>query len=341
MKTKLWVILSVTVVLLLSISIGVVHFVSSPEDVSTPVDTSEVDKPLDTTPPQESIHVPVLIGNTELSEERSALLEEGILAEIERLCTGTPKEDENGNFIADEHGVLVYEANCDVDYTEMKNNLAILINHFADRGYSNEAIFQIQRYYFHYARSFAKYEVEDILDKLELCFPKSGTTPMDLTKNAAEVFGHKREDGFPFVFEPPVEVADIKVVFFAVKAWGDTYLTDEQEALCIFSEWESGNENERNLEGWLHKIIREMSAFGYGEKEILVAQLLYAGSLAETEYRYDLIESLRLCIGLEQECTMEELKIAAQNTFDVNIEENVSLMDYMEGKTAYHAGGMK
>ena len=94
-------------------------------------------------------------------------------------------------------------------------------------------------------------------------------------------------------------------------------------------------ESERNLEGWLHKIVNEMCDFGYGEKDLVIAQLLYSGSLAETEYRHDLIEAIRMCIPSEKEPTIEELKVSVQEIFDVNIEDNVALMDYLEGVTAY------
>ena len=87
--------------------------------------------------------------------------------------------------------------------------------------------------------------------------------------------------------------------------------------------------------GWLHKIINEMSDFGYGEKELVIAQLLYSGSLAETEYRFDLVETIRTCIPLDKEPTIDELKASVQENFDVNIEDNVALMDYLEGVTAY------
>ena len=330
------IIIIIAIVLVISIGVTVAIIIANNEntkDVSDVVYSTIIsDTPIT---PNNSIKIPVFIGNTELSEERAELLEKGILTEIERLSTGTPKEDENGNFLTDEYGILMYESNCDVDYTEMQKNLAVIINYFADKNYSNEAIFQIQRYYFHYARSFAKYETKNVIEKMELCFPAGGTNPDDLTKKAEEIFGQIREDGFPFVFEAPVEIANIQVMFCAVKAWGNTVLKDDEETICIFDEIYSGNKIEQNLEGWLHKIINEMSLFGYGEKELIIAQLLYAGSLSETEYRYDLIDAMRMCISCEQEQSIEDLKVAVQTVFDVNVEYNIALMDYLEGLTVY------
>ena len=342
MLNNKYLIIIISIVLVVSIGVTVALVVINKDD--TPYLPDVTDDPIiSDTPitPDDPIQIPVFLGNAELSEDRAALLDKGIIAEIERLSTGTPKQDENGNFLVDDHGVLIYESNCDVDYGKMEKNLAVIINYFADKGYTDEAIFQIQRYYFHYARSFAKYETENVIEKMELCFPSEGTTPDDLTKKAEEVFGQIREDGFPFVFEAPVEIADIQVVFCAVKPWGDTVLREEKETLCIFDKVNSENEIDRNLEGWLHKIINEMSSFGYGEKELIIAQLLYAGSLSETEYRNDLIEAMRECISCEREQSIEELKVSVQNVFDVNIEDNVALIDYLEGLTVYAGGAIK
>jgi hypothetical protein len=136
-----------------------------------------------------------------------------------------------------------------------------------------------------------------------------------------------------------VQIADINVSFAYVKPWGNPSLISEREKLCIFNDFYSGNESERNLEGWLHKILNEMCDYDYGEKEIVVAQLLYVGSLAETEYRYDLLEAIRACFPVDKEPTVDELKSSVQINFDVNIEDNVALIDYMEGETAYGNGG--
>lgn len=327
------------IILVLSIGVTVALVVTNNDD--TPDTPDVTDEPIiSDTPitPDDPIQIPVFLGNTELTEERAVLLDRGILSEIERLKTGVPKEDDEGNYLTDEHGILIYESSYVVDYPDMETNLAVIINHFADKGYTNEAIIQIQRYYFHFARTFTEYDTEELFEKIALCFPAEGTTPDELTLKAEEVFGQIRDDGFRFVFEEPDTIAEIQVVFCDVKPCGNTALTEDKEALCIFNEWYTENESERNLEGWLHKIINEMCDFGYGEKEIVIAQLLYAGSLSETEYRYDLIEAIRGCVSVEEEPTIEKLKLDVQATFDVNIEDNVALIDYLEGATVYAKG---
>lgn len=332
-------IIIVAIVLVVSIGVTVALVVANNNDTPDTPDVSD-DPIISDTPitPDNPIQVPVFLGNTELSEERSALLDSGILAEIERLKTGVPKEDENGSYLTDEHGILIYESSYVVDYPDMETNLAVIINHFADKGYSDKAIVQIQRYYFHFAKSFAKFSTEELFEKIALCIPAEGTNSEALTLKAKEVFGQIRDDGFRFVFEEPVQIADINVSFCDVKPWGNTSLISEREKLCIFNDFYSGNESERNLEGWLHKIINEMCDYDYGEKEIVVAQLLYVGSLAETEYRYDLLEAIRACIPVDKEPTVDELKSSVQINFDVNIEDNVALIDYLNGETAYGNG---
>lgn len=341
MQNKKWLIIIAAVVLVISIGVAVALVVINNNDTPDTPDVTD-DPNISDTPitPDNPIQIPVFIGNTELSEERSALLDSGIIAEIERLKMGVPKEDDKGNYLTDEHGILIYESSYVVDYPDMETNLSVIINHFADKRYTEEAIIQIQRYYFHFARTFTEYDTEELFEKISLCFPAEGTTPEDLTLKAEEVFGQIRDDGFRFVFEEPDKIAEVCAVFCDVKAWGNTELSEDREKLCIFNELYSENESERNLEGWLHKIVNEMADFGYGEKELVIAQLLYAGSLAETDYRYDLIEAMCSCISCEQEQTPEELLLAVRNVFDVNIEDNVALMDYLDGVTVYEGGAV-
>lgn len=338
---RLFLIIGIAVPLIVVLVIGCFFIFGNNDKSSVGTDDLPIAGEPPVTSPEsndEVIVVKPFEGNSTLTDKRKQLLETAILDEIALYKKGSPLCDEYGSILTDEHGILIYVSNALVDYDGVETNLAVIINHFADKGYSDEAIRQLQRYYFNYARAFAKYHTENILDKLELCFPPNGTTPDELTEKAKDVFGQIREDGFPFVFEEPVPVKELPVPFCAVKAWGDTSLTVEREKLCIYDLISSENESEFNLEGWLHKIVNEMSDFGYGEKEIIVAQLLYAGSLVDTEYRHDLLDAMRQCMPLEAEPTIEEFKMHVQNRFDVNIEDNVALMDYLEGRTAYEKG---
>lgn len=331
----------IIIVIIIGLLVGVIGGVifAMRDDGTEPEDTTPSTNETITAPSESEITViDPIEGNSTLSEERMALLDTSILADIERLKTGVPKEDENGYYLTGENGIIIYEANYVVDYTDMEKNLAVIINHFADMGYSDEAVVQIQRYYYHFAKTFEEYKTDELFEKIALCFPKEGTNPEDLTVKAEEVFGQNRDDGFHFVFEPLEPIADITVVFCNVKAWGNTELSDENEKLCIYDACLSDAETEGTLEGWLHKIVNEMRDFGYGEKEIITAQLLYAGSLCEIEYRYDLMECIRECIPSDKEISIEELAVNVQNTFDVNIEDNVALIDYLEGVTSYEKG---
>ena len=285
--------------------------------------------------------VPTFDGNTCLSKEREEMLESNILLQIDRLKSGVPIEDDDGNYLTDENGELVYESSYVVDYIDMEANLAVIINHFADKGYSIEAIKQIQRYYFNYAWTFVKYDKDTLFEMLEMCFPANGTTPDALTEKAEEVFGQFRDDGFAFVFKEPDRVADIYVSVCDVKPWGETEVPSGKAHLCIFNELYSGDETERNLEGWLHKIINELSSHGYGEKDIIIAQLLYAGSLTEIEYSSGIIDNIRKCIDADKTQSVEDLELLVRDIFDVDIRENIALIDYLYGNTAYGNGGCR
>ena len=243
---------------------------------------------------------------------------------------GVPVADENGSILTDEAGSFIFEATTAFDFTNIENNLAIMINHFADKGYSFDSIQQIQRMYFHYSSNYSKYEIDELLDKLEACFPSNGTTPEDLTEKAKEVFGHVREDGFPFVFEDTV-VAEFSFYFCDVKPYFNEELTEEDEMICIFDIWhsEENAEYERNLELWCHKIVKELQKKNMDEETIIAAQILYAASLADTEYRATLIDDLVHCFADNALNDIILLNDRAYEIFGVNIEDNVPLMEYL------------
>ena len=115
LNNKLLIIIA-AIVLVVSIGVTVALVVANNNDTPDTPDVTD-DPIISDTPitPDNPIQVPVFLGNTELSEERSALLDSGILAEIERLKTGVPKEDENGSYLTDEHGILIYESSYVVD----------------------------------------------------------------------------------------------------------------------------------------------------------------------------------------------------------------------------------
>lgn len=288
--------------------------------------------------PDETITVPKLEGNSALSEDRQGLLDQNILKQIERITVGTPVADEDGNYIADENGELIYEAQSIINYINYEENLIVIINEFADAGYSNDTIAQVQRFYFEYADVLAKYYDSDkMIEKLKECFRKSGNTTNSLTSSAKEIFGFIRGDDFVFVFEPTVEVADIKIPFCVVKINTHPELTTDLEKLCIYDDWYDPfyKDYERNLEDYLHIIILGFEMAGYNNHEIVLAQLLYAGTLTAADYRSDFLEVMMRCIPKDKLYSIEELRTSVINEFNVDIMNNLIISNYFEGKSEY------
>ena len=92
---------------------------------------------------------------------------------------------------------------------------------------------------------------------------------------------------------------------------------------------------ERNLENWLHRIVGELHSVGYGEKELIEAQLLYYGSLADLSYRSDLIDAIRTCIPQDREIGFDELKENVDQVFSVDLSENILLFEYLNGQAVF------
>ena len=329
------ILITLSVVLIVSLIAGGIFLITR-QGENTPDD----DEPINREPTIEGESPIVLLsGDAVLNREREALLDPTIIAEIEGMRVGTPMADEEGNYLTDENGVLLYEGGNPQLCDALMHNLAVIVNHFCDREYSVESITQIQRFYHHYAQNLTVFTADELLNNMELCFPTTGATAENLSAKAEEVFGMHRSDEYRLVYENDTPPMMLRVTFCEVKPHKEYVLTEEQAALCIYDAWTDSTEDERNLHTWLHSLIYHLSAHGYGEKEIVVAQLLYAGSLAECEYRHDWLDALRQCISREREMSADELRRAVQLTFDVDIANNVALMDYLEGATAYRTGG--
>ena len=101
--------------------------------------------------------------------------------------------------------------------------------------------------------------------------------------------------------------------------------------ICIFDIWhsEENAEYERNLELWCHKIVKELQKKNMDEETIIAAQILYAASLADTEYRATLIDGLVRCFADNALNDIILLNDRAYEIFGVNIEDNVPLMEYL------------
>lgn len=256
-------------------------------------------------------------------------LDESLVAYLSRMETGTPVLDENGNYSQDEYGELVYDKSREKDLDSVLDNLILLINHFASKGYSEEASHQIQRFYVMYYNRFGGASFNDLASKIERCFPKNGASPESLADSISNVFGFNRGDRFAFVFQP-FEVAEINPLFCDVLPANVT-LGEDLELYCIYEDWHSdeNTEYERNLEGWLHNVIRVVDEAELAEEHIIVAEILFAGSLADAAYRSDWAEALVRCMTIE-EMNYDGLRSVVQIEFGVDIQTNVPLQDYFD-----------
>lgn len=307
-------------------------FIFRTDEPKDPVQTD----PVDTTTPDTDIieiepdyrfeHItgePVI----EFDEGCEVFLDTSLVAYLERMEFGTPATDENGNYYFDADGDIEYNTDEEKHVEGVLDNLITLINHFAKEEYSMDASHQIQRFYVTYYDRFLETSYEDLIADITKCFPKEGADPETLPVSILEVFGFNRGDNFAFVFEP-ILVATIKVEFYNVLP-SDVVPTDDEELLCIYDNWRNEEDDgyERNLEGWLHNVIRVANENNMNEETIMVAQILFAGSLADAEYRSDWDEALVRCLTIEN-MSYDNFKLAVENEFGVCIDHNVPLMDY-------------
>ena len=308
-------------------------FVFRADESKDPVQT---DPPIDTTEPsgdtiviepdyrfEHTIGDPVI----DFDEGNEVFLDMSLLSYLERMEFGTPAVDEDGNYYFDVDGDIEYNADEEKHVEGVLDNLITLINHFAKEEYSMEASHQIQRFYVTYYDRFLETKYEDLVANIAECFPKEGADPETLPETMLEVFGFSRGDEFAFVFSP-IEVAPIKVEFYNVRP-SDIVLTEAEESLCIYENWHNPEDDgyERNLEGWLHNVIHVVSEKGYNDETVTLAQILFAGSLADAEYCSDWDDALIRCFAIE-DMNYDNFKLAVEREFGVCTDYNVPLMDY-------------
>ena len=65
------------------------------------------------------------------------------------------------------------------------------------------------------------------------------------------------------------------------------------------------------------------------EEKIIVAQIVYAGSIADAQYRSDWAEALLRCLSIE-EWSYDSLKLAVESEFGVCLDYNVPIQEYFE-----------
>ena len=263
----------------------------------------------------------------EFDEGAEVFLDQSIIPYLERMENGVPATDENGNYYFDSDGDIVYDMSEEKNLEWVLDNLITLINHFAKEQYSMDASHQIQRFYVMYYDRLTELSYEELIKKITECFPTGGADAETLGDTVLNVFGISSGDKCAFVFSP-ISVAEIKVEFYNVAPKNVT-LTNEAEALCIYDNWRNEEDEgyERNLEGWLHNVIFVAQENGFNDEKSIVAQILYAGSLANAEYRADWKDALIKCFAVT-EWTYDSFKQAVETEFSVSIDYNVPIQEY-------------
>ena len=331
MKNKIFIIAPIVlaaIIVVVWIALGVTKPPTPPDDETQPEETEEY-------------YVPPIVGDTEISEERKPLLDENIIDLIENADKQIPKLDENGNIITDENGNIVTESVEMPDYTNVKDNIIVIVNEFADRGYSEEAIALVQRFYFRYYDRLGEYTSDELIDKLTYCFSKSDNTPSELSRKITSTFGLYREDKFAFLFEESLSSSETKVLFFEVKPHSDYSCAGKIEIDCLYSEWftENGDAvHDRNLEAYLHTIAYRMNEANATAFDIRLAQLLYCAFIADTEYRADGIDLLISTVTANSE-NFDLLRESLLESFGVDISSNRIISAYYKGVTEFNEGG--
>lgn len=295
--------------------------------------------PIDTDiPANTEITVPPIEGNTVISEEREVLLDKNIFALIEQSSAKIPLVNEDGNYVTDENGDLIYDDAYTSDYTNVKENLVVIVNEFADTGYSDMVIKYVQRFYFEYCNQLISYESEDLIHKLMYCFNVSGNTCEQISKAVFETFGFDREDEFAFVFKEMLPPSENIVLFYEVKPIVTFEWNSNLEKHCIYNIWyaeDSDKSYKRNAEAYLHIIVCNMNEVGASEFDIRLAQLLYCGFIADAEYSADWLERLMLAFS-EGTPDYDSLRNTMLNEFGFDIYSNQIVSFYYEGITEFN-----
>ncbi len=324
-------IIIVVIIGLLGGIIGGVVFAMRDNDTE-PEDTT-VNNPIDETitPTEDDFHFEHIKGEPviEFDEGAEVYLDESLVAYLERMEFGVPAINDDGNYYFDSDGDIVYDMSEEKNLEWVLDNLITLINHFAKEEYSMDASHQIQRFYVMYYDRLTDFSYEELIEKMSVCFPNGGADAETLGETVLNTFSIGSGDNCAFVFSP-ITVAEIKVEFYNV-APEDVTLTEEAEALCIYDNWRNEEDDgyERNLEGWLHNVISVAQSNGFDEEKTMVAQILYAGSLANAEYRADWKDALVRCFAT-QNWTYDAFKQAVETEFGVTIDYNVPLQEYFE-----------
>lgn len=334
MKSKWLLYPTVALLLILTIALGVIAVFRSgfpkTHEQSELAESAAVTSGLDSLPDYAFNHI---TGEAvvDFEEGNEVYLAPDLLPYLERMEKGVPATDGDGFYLLHDNGELVYDSSATKHVEGVLDNLITLINHFARKGYSMEASHQLQRFYVMYYDCFLNTSYEVLTSNLAKCFPLEGADPTVLQGRIEEVFGIYSGDGFAFVFNP-LQVADIRVEFCCVTP-PEVALPFEEEALCQYDLLENDDVDgyECHLESWLHHMIRTAKDASLDEERIYVAQMLYAGSLANAEYRPDWAEAIVKCLSVE-DWNFDSLKYAVETEFGVSLDHNVLVRAYFDAR---------
>ena len=210
MKNKKVPIIVVSVVLVLAMVVGTVYFFLCNKNYDEPNNTD----PVTTINPDDIQHT-VGASVIEFDEGNEIFLDTTLIAYLERMEQGIPATDENGNYYLYQDGDLVYDESQEKDLEGVLDHLILLINHFAQKGYSMDASHQIQRFYVEYYERFTNISFSEMANKIAQCFPKGGADPEELNDEVIAVFGFNRGDECAFVFSP-LTLAEVRAEFYNV-----------------------------------------------------------------------------------------------------------------------------
>ncbi len=327
LNNRFFIIIVIIIGLLVGVIGGVILAVRNNND--EPDDTI-TDAPSDTTF-DDDYRFEHTVGDPVIGFDEGAevYLDESLVAYLERMEFGVPATDENGNYYLYDDGDIVYDTSEEKSLEWVLDNLITLINHFAKEEYSMDASHQIQRFYVTYYERLNDLSYNDLVEKLTICFPSGGANAETLGETVLETFGIGSGDNCAFVFNP-ILVAEIKVEFYNVLP-PTVELTEAAEALSIYDNWRNEEDEgyERNLEGWLRNVISVTKEKGFDDEKVIVAQILYAGTLADAEYRANWQDALVKCLSFE-EWNYEALKQKVEQEFGVTIDYNVPIQEYFD-----------
>ena len=83
----------------------------------------------------------------------------------------------------------------------MLDGTILLINQFAEKGYSLRAMHQIQRFYFLCYDELKDINIGEIASKLEECFTTEGVFEGDFASDIEQLFGFSADTDYSYIFD--------------------------------------------------------------------------------------------------------------------------------------------